>query len=156
MSIRLIWLARVAADERIKPTAVRLAVAINHLADDEGRVHCRMSDLTPHCQVSGRRMLPHLESLIDRRYLASEFVSPQGRVAVRITMPPAPKAPASAKAKPVRQANARVVKVAALPRPQAPLPLFRVDLETDDELLSLVLPSKSVEGMVAAVLPPAK
>lgn len=108
---RLNWLICIAADARVSAVTCRVAAGLAALADDQNRVRSRMTMLSSACAISTRRMVVHLERLIELGYLQQQDMSRQGRFAV--TLVPQGDDAAFANEKPYREVNGSVIAVRA-------------------------------------------
>lgn len=142
MNFRLSWLARIAADPKVGATATRLAVAIAGMADDADRLCIRLSDLSPVCQISSRRMRPFIDELIGAGYLADGPTPKQGTLNVQIAMPQGSKT--------MRTMRGQLVSIDAL------APKFRLFIEAEDEVISLTIDRRDARAIARAITPPAR
>lgn len=110
-STRLFWLSCVITDARVGPVTCRVAAGLATLADDHGRVRSRMAMLSNACSVPTRRMVDHLQKLIELGYLQQQDMSRQGRFAVSLV--PQGDDAALASDKPFREVLGSVIAVRA-------------------------------------------
>lgn len=137
--LRLQWLSLIAADRAIGAPTTRLAVAVASLADADGIVHARTSDLVPLARIGSKRMGPLLDQLVAAGYLDPGFPARKARISVQMTMPPS--------RKPIREAKARLLGVTELD------PKFRIDLEVDTEVISMTIGKVDALTIARAIKP---